>query len=75
MWVTSLLSALGSFLSALFSWLNQQALRKAGRNEVLLEEAREAERERREREDIDERIRNSGDSSSTDELRKRWTRH
>jgi hypothetical protein len=63
---------------ALFSYLRDRQLKNAGRNEVLLEEARENERMRRERETLDEKVRRMGDGTSSnaalDELRRTWSR-
>jgi hypothetical protein len=63
---------------ALFSYLRDRQLKNAGRNEVLLEEARENERMRRERETIDEKVRRMGDGTSDNaalaELRRNWSR-
>jgi hypothetical protein len=63
---------------ALFSYLRDRQLKNAGRNEVLLEEARENERKRRERETIDEKVRRMGDGTSDNaalaELRRNWSR-
>jgi cell division protein FtsB len=63
---------------ALFSYLRDRQLKNAGRNEVLLEEARENERMRRERETLDERVRRMGDGTSDNaalaELRRTWSR-
>jgi hypothetical protein len=63
---------------ALFSYLRDRQLKNAGRNEVLLEEARENERMRRERETLDEKVRRMGDGTSgnaaLDELRRSWSR-
>lgn len=63
---------------ALFSYLRDKQLKDAGRAEVLLEEARENERMRRERETVDEKVRRMGDGTSgnaaLDELRRNWSR-
>jgi hypothetical protein len=66
------------FGDALFSYLRDRQLKNAGRNEVLLEEAMENERMRRERETLDEKVRRMGDGTSDDaaldELRRTWSR-
>jgi hypothetical protein len=79
--VASLLNfikALGQLLGAFFSYLRDKQLKDAGRDEVLLQEAREAERMRRERETLDEKVRRMGDGTSgnaaLDELRRSWSR-